>query len=214
MVVPAIIPKSLSDLAEKLNLVSFAPAVQIDLVDGKYVKNVAWPYEPVGQLADALPLLQGREVELDLMVGDPIAAAKAWLPLGISRIVFHLENLPKEEVLALKDEYKFSLGISLNNDTPLEELDALVEKIDFVQLMGIKEIGSQGQPFDERVIERAKVLHSKYPNLELTADGAMSESNIPKLKETGVSRFVVGSVLLKSSDPQTTYEELLKIAAN
>ena len=40
MIIPAIIPKSLIDLKEKLELLSFARAVQIDVVDGKFVKDI------------------------------------------------------------------------------------------------------------------------------------------------------------------------------
>ncbi len=214
MIVPAIIPKSLEDLREKLNLVSFAPAVQIDLVDGKYVENIAWPYEPTGQVADAYELLQGKEIELDLMVSDPIRAAKEWLLLGVNRLVFHLENLPLQEVLDLKKNYHFSLGLSFNLDTPLSDLEKYLDDVDFVQLMGIKTIGSQGQPFDERVVNIARDLHDKYPDLVLSADGAMNADNIFKLKSVGVTRFAVGSVLLSASDPRATYEELLKIATN
>lgn len=214
MIVPAIIPKSLEDLKEKLNLVSFAPAVQIDLVDGKFVENIAWPYEPAGQVVDAYELLQGKEIELDLMVSDPVSAAKEWLALGVNRLVFHLENLPIQEVLDLKNHYHFSFGLSFNIDTPLSDVEKYLNDVDFVQLMGIKTIGSQGQPFDERVIDIARNLHDKYPDLVLSADGAMNADNIFKLKSVGVTRFAVGSVLLNSPDPRATYEQLLKIATN
>ena len=44
-IVPAILPKSLEDLEQKLTVLSgVATSVQIDVVDGKFVSPASWPY--------------------------------------------------------------------------------------------------------------------------------------------------------------------------
>ena len=103
--------------------------------------------------------------------------------------------------------------LSHNNDTPLEDLYPYLDSVDFIQLMGINEIGSQGQPFDIRVLERVATLHTLYPNKTLSVDGAVNEENILSLKAAGINRFVVGSNILKASDPKAQYEKLLKIVS-
>ncbi|OGG86109.1 hypothetical protein A2392_01455 [Candidatus Kaiserbacteria bacterium RIFOXYB1_FULL_46_14] len=215
MIIPAIIPKSLDDLKDKLALLSFAPAVQIDLVDGKFVENVSWPYEPVGAAADATALIEDHEIEVDLMVDNPVLVAKDWLTIGAKRIVIHLESLSSvEDILSLKDNTHVLLGLAINNDTPIERLHPFVDQIDFVQLMGIASIGKQGEPFDDRVIDRITTIRSLYPNLTITVDGAVGKTNLAALKNAGANRFVVGSAILNSADPESTYEDLLKIIAS
>jgi len=79
--------------------------------------------------------------------------------------------------------------------------------------MGIDEIGSQGQPFDVRVLERIATLRALYPNQILSVDGAVNEENILSLKNAGADRFAVGSNILKVTNPKAQYEKLLKIVS-
>ncbi len=215
MIVPAMIPKSLEDLKEKLELLSFAKTIQVDVVDGKFVSSISWPYQPEGNVSEAASLLSNYEIEVDLMVADPLSAADDWVNIGAKRIVFHIESLQADELpLILKENNSVEIGLAINNDTPLEKLDGYIDLIDFVQMMGIATIGKQGEPFDDRVIERITNIHSRYPDLAISVDGAVNQSNLLKLKEAGATRFVVGSALLNSTDLRTTYTELLKIATN
>lgn len=213
MIIPAIIPSTLNDLRDQLELLSFADTIQIDLVDGNFVSNISWPYELGSDISEAADMLAGRQFEVDLMVREPLVAANQWLSIGASSIVFHLESFDDpEDILNLKNDFDFSLGVAVNNDTELEKLFSLVDNIDFVQLMGIAEIGSQGQPFDSRVIQHIVTLRSLYPDLVISIDGGVNEETITALKEAGANRFVVGSTILNAEDPQKKYEELLKIS--
>ncbi|KKW10400.1 MAG: hypothetical protein UY50_C0035G0012, partial [Parcubacteria group bacterium GW2011_GWA2_49_9] len=75
-IVPAIIPKDFSDIAEKLELVKgTAHSVQIDIADGKFAPNKTWPYigdhgEMTGILREeeGLPFWKDFDFEFDLMV--------------------------------------------------------------------------------------------------------------------------------------------------
>lgn len=212
MIIPAIIPASLSELKAVLEKVSFASTVQIDVVDGKFVPFTSWPYEPTGSPSEAADLLASHDAEIDLMVEDPIKAGREWLQAGARGLVFHLESLqdPKE-ALALADEFSFDLGLSINNDTPIETLYPYIQSADFVQVMGIAKIGQQGQPFDDRSLERVAELSALFPELTISVDGGVSESTIKNLKTAGATRFVVGSVILKADDPESKYKDMLKM---
>lgn len=215
MIIPAIIPASLSDLQEKLSLLSFAPEIQIDVVDGKFVQAVSWPYEPKGDIAEASGFLQDKKFEVDLMVSDASNAAIKWQSMGASRLVFHIESFVNQSVLStLENKVDSQIGLSLNNDTPLDEIYPFIDSIDFIQLMGIDHIGSQGQPFDFRVLERIATLKALYPKLTISVDGAVNEENILSLKSAGADRFVVGSNILNSANPKGQYEKLLKIVSD
>ncbi len=214
MIIPAIIPKSLDDLKEKLELLSFAETIQIDVVDGEFVKDVSWPYDPSGDVEEVREYLGGRLFEVDLMVRDGLMAGTRWLKVGASKLIFHLESfVDRNEIFNLKAKLTCEIGLALNNSTSLEELYPYIDSVDFVQLMGIDEIGSQGQPFDVRVLERIATLRALYPNQILSVDGAVNEENILSLKNAGADRFAVGSNILKVTNPKAQYEKLLKIVS-
>lgn len=218
MILPAIIPRSLADLKDTLAKVSFADSVQIDVVDGKFVENISWPYEPAGEPLEISQELSARNAEIDLMVADPINAGKKWLEAGAKALVFHVESLKPgemEEAIDLRHDIKdFRLGLSLNNETPLESIYLYVGDIDFIQLMGIAAIGSQGQPFDPRVLERIIALRTLYTSIDISIDGGVSAETIGELRKAGADRFVVGSAILKSADPAAAYADLLKIISS
>ncbi len=214
MIIPAIIPQSLDDLEKTLKATNFSREVQIDLVDGKFVENIGWPYEPTGEAKDVVSFIDEREVEVDLMVQDPLVAAKEWCEVGVKRIIFHLESLSQpEEAIRIARKHAVEVFFSINNDTKLDTLYPYIDQINGVQLMGIAEIGSQGQPFDSRVLDRAVMLHALYPDLVISVDGGVSRETIADLKKVGVQRFVSGSAILKSDNPEQTYKELLKIVS-
>jgi ribulose-phosphate 3-epimerase len=85
-------------------------------------------------------------------------------------------------------------------------------QFDYVELMGIDEIGRQGQPFDERVLQRIRDIKAKYPDLEVSIDGSVNEDTLPRLKEAGADRFVVGSAILNAENPEAMHKKLSRLA--
>ncbi|USN88105.1 MAG: hypothetical protein H6779_01510 [Candidatus Nomurabacteria bacterium] len=211
-IVPAIIPKSEEELKQSLVNLSFAEEIQIDVVDGKFVPFVSWPYNPPGS-----PFLIRDEaakcsVEIDLMVTNPIEAGQEWLEAGADMLVFHIESINLESFRAFVNTTSVSVGVSALNDTPLENLYPYAEIADYVQLMGIAEIGAQGQSFDDRVLERIKVIKQKFPNHPISIDGSVNQETILLLKRAGANRFIAGSAIVGASDPYTAYKNLVSLA--
>ena len=214
-IIPAIIPESITTFKRELERVSaFSHTIQIDIVDGRFVPFRSWPYEGGDTFEAIRPLLGPFEVEFDLMVEEPETVVDKYLELGAKRIVVHLESTEKiEDMLSHHREHSYALGLSLGNDTPLEELTRYVADADYVQLMGIADIGAQGQPFDERVLARIEELRSAYPHLEISIDGSVNEETLPRLKTAGATRFISGSALLTADDPAAMYRRLTELAA-
>lgn len=213
IIIPAIIPKSCADLTTGFETVSpFAHEVQVDIVDGMLTPFTSWPYSDPDVNMSPSKLLQYTKnfsVEVDFMVFKPEFIVPLYLDLGIQKVVIHLEST--EELLSiimLKREYTFTLGLSILNDTPLEVLTKVIKDADYVQLMGIKEIGSQAQPFDTRVLERIRILKNMYPDLLISVDGSVNPETLPLLYEAGARRFVSGSAIFKSEDPRATFEAM------
>ena len=160
MIIPAVIPKSLDDIVSTVRRVEvFAKEIQIDVVDGIFVENISWPYgfrEGKGLPADIHQLAHTCDIEVDLMIHDPLTELPRWLDAGVKRVVIHIEsckNLSEDIARAamLCHEHGALLGVSAGNDTSLDTVTAVLPHADYVQCMGIARIGVQGEPFDLRV---------------------------------------------------------------
>ncbi len=203
---PKTFEEIISNVACVRGLVSY---LQIDVMDGIFVPDKSWPYSAWSEFQElvkkdtGLPFWQDIEYEFDLMVKNPSQILDGLIRLGAQRIIFHIESVTTVELESLIEKSKESnleIGIALNNDTPLETLFPFMDKIDFVQLMGIARIGFQGEPFDERVISRIKKLREMHPQLIISIDGGVNFETAPLLVGAGANRLVSGSAIFESGD--------------
>ena len=117
--------------------------------------------------------------EAHLMVKEPAKIADRWIKRGAKRIIAH-------KLISIEG-VEFGLALELND--PVENLD----KVDFVHLMSIAEIGEQGHPFDDRIFDRIKEVKEKFPQIPISVDGGVSLENYQRLIDAGVDRLIVGS---------------------
>lgn len=213
-VLPAIIPASLTDLDAHLSKVSaFTKVVQIDIVDGVFVPDTSWPYGEGEEVASLHAYASQFAIEVDLMVQKPERVIDAYATAGVKDIVIHLESTEHIcDIIEHYAEHSYRLGLSVLNSTPLRTLVEYVPYVDFVQLMGIRHIGAQGQPFDESVLGRVSELRAQFPELEISIDGSVNAETLPKLKEAGANRFVAGSAILGAEDPSAAFFALEALA--
>lgn len=210
-VVPAVIPKSLDYIKTQLPHLVFSQEIHIDVVDGKFVPFTSWPYKPSGTPKDISNVTDSFTLEVDLMVEDPITAAEAWIEAGADMLVFHVETINLKSFSEFVKTAPVSVGISSLNDTPLDILLPYLNVADYVQLMGIAEIGVQGQKFDDRVFERIKVIKELFPNHPIIIDGSVNKETILSLKQAGVNRLIVGSAIVSAKNPYEAYKELMSL---
>jgi len=212
-IVPAIIPQDEAELKTLASELYFAPEIHVDVVDGKFVESISWPFKPEGNPSVLYTDLAQFSLEVDLMVAEPLKAASKWLEAGADMLVFHVETISPTELATFRDVTNVSIGISALNDTPLEKLQDYLPLVDYVQLMGIAKIGSQGQPFDESLFARMEAVRKLAPNLPQSIDGSMNRETIVKVREAGADRLIVGSAVMTAADKEAAYEELSKLAA-
>lgn len=228
LVVPAVLPSSKQELEEKLELfsrISSVSRVQIDVVDGHFASPASWPYsakaiqgtpyselETMMQKGEMLPHLDRLSYEIDLMCLDAEKATEAWLALGASRITFHAESVSNLSLLlaSVRKQYGaggltplISFGLALNISSDIALIELCIGKIEFVQFMGIAQIGRQGQSFDSRVFEKIRIFHARHPDIPIQVDGGVSLENAKKLMALGVSNLIIGSAIVRASDPAT-----------
>lgn len=207
-VVPAIIPKSVAHVREIISAVDFSREVQIDLVDGNFAPTTSWPYDPSGDPMDLKHELDRFTLEIDLMVSEPVKAATAWLEAGADMLIFHIESLSLEAFKNFAESCHCTVGVAGHGDTTAEQVAEYAEYADYIQLMGIREIGAQGQPFDETVLGKVEILRRQFPEKVIAVDGSVNEHTIQKLKKAGVTRMIVGSAIVLQDDPVAAHKKL------
>jgi ribulose-phosphate 3-epimerase len=117
-IIPAIMPVDYRDLDFKVGMVDGgANRVQIDVMDGKFVNSLSWPYtkSPKNTLLNTdssesgdshldthfkqmqneekgLPCWSTIDYDVDLMVEYPAQAVEEWARVGVTRVIFHLRE--------------------------------------------------------------------------------------------------------------------------
>lgn len=231
-IIPAIIPKDFKDLEDKMSLVSGLIAiVQIDILDGKLTPSKSWPFvktpDPdflkIIKEEEGFPFWEDLDFEVDLMVSDPEKMLGDWVVAGARRIIVHLESFKdSQSALDTISEFKekfampgsplnVEIGLAVGVEMSEEKYVSLLEKADFIQFMGIAQIGRQGEPFDKRVLEKISSLRKQNENVIISVDGGVNLETAPVLVSAGVNRLVAGSAIFGSEDIEETIEEFKNI---
>jgi len=208
---PAIIPDDIEDLKDKLALVrKLAPVVQIDILDGQFVPNRSWPFHTNDEdyfkkliaEEEGMPFWEDFYFEADLMIAEPEKHVEDFIFAGFSRIIVHIESTKHMgEIIEKARALDTEIGIAIDIETPLEVLDEWLDKIDVVQCMGIAEIGKQGEPFDDRVVEKIARIRVANPDIIISVDGGVSLRTASFLLGAGAERLVSGSAIFEEGDP-------------
>ncbi|MEK7118612.1 MAG: hypothetical protein AAB869_03285, partial [Patescibacteria group bacterium] len=121
-------PDSYDDLVAKAGRVrGLVPLAQIDIMDGIFVRSRSWPYLPTpgfrragatgGVIKDkhftaltnqdeGMPYWEELDYEIDLMIAEPEKHIDEWLPLGASRLIFHIETIKNHAAFWSHDIFK------------------------------------------------------------------------------------------------------------
>lgn len=192
-----------------------AKAVQIDIVDGDFVPHRSWPFvhaDPISEFQKLSAYTDRFEVEVDCMCMQPEQYLDLFVSLGVRSVIVHVGSTQAyESIIEHAKIHGYMLGFAVTNDTDLATLASYVKSLDFVQVMGIAEIGQQGQAFDERTLTTIAHLHEEYPALPIVVDGAVNETTIPLLRNAGATRFAPGSAIAKAADPKAAYKQLARL---
>jgi ribulose-phosphate 3-epimerase len=210
-IVPALIPQSAQEAKRVIQSLRFSPEVHLDVVDGVFTPATSWPYQPAGTPAEIRAWTDQFTLEVDLMLAEPLVAAVDWVTAGADMLVFHVETISLENLKNFAAFTHVSVGVSAHGDTPIETLLEYAEYADYVQLMGIKDIGAQGQPFDATVLDAISRVKAAYPDKSVTVDGSVNEHTIASLCAAGANRVVVGSAITLQPDPAAAHKRLAQL---
>ncbi|MEM7232233.1 MAG: ribulose-phosphate 3-epimerase [Planctomycetota bacterium] len=185
--------------------------LHFDLMDAHFVPNM-----PMG-LGVLEGLRQRTKVPFDvhLMVQDNDWFIAEVAKIGAEQIAIHAESaVHLDRSLALIRSHGIQAGVALNPATPLEALDYVLERIDFVLLMTVNP-GFAGQALVESGLRKIKdcreYLDSRgRKDVPISVDGNVSFENIPKMVGAGADILVAGtsSLFKKGEDRDGNFATL------
>lgn len=205
-IVPTILAHDDDEYHTKLTLVeNLVTRVQIDIMDGEFVKNTT-----IGA-----PTIEGYASELwrdiHLMVAEPLAHLGEYSRLGVDHLIFHVEAVRDvSEIRATAAQIKTlgnRVGLAFNLETPLSLLEGVAAEIDLVQLMAVG-AGFGAQNFQSEALARTLSVRERYPEMPIAVDGGVTLENIGEVQAAGATMLVVGSHLFNSQNVGKYLESL------
>lgn len=203
-ITPAILPHSFDEVLEKLSRVDgIANRVQIDLCDGVFGRERTWL--PLG--TETLPV--SISYEFDIMLNDWKLYMMHAITIGGKCVVAHVDQFTDEDIetlISIVGPRGVGLGVAVSNDKSLDYHAEMIRKIRglypnvFIQVMGIKDIGEQGQIFDEETVARVKALKQQFGDVPIQVDGGMTPETATRVGNAGAETIVVGSFIFGGED--------------
>ena len=203
-IIPAIIAQDFEQLQEKIKKVeSYVDWVQLDVMDGKFVKNETWQNS-----YDLKSLNTNLNLEAHLMVQNPENIIDDWIKSGVQRIIFHYESTDKHgEIIERIKQAGLQAGLAINPKTSIEVIDVFVNQLDLVLIMTIQP-GFGGQKFLEETLWKIKDLREKHKDVKIGVDGGINSETASKVIEVGANILFIGSAIFKSKNIEEIINKL------
>jgi len=204
-VIPSLIAKSQDELTDRINKVkNVAELFQLDVMDGEFVPNNSLDFD--------IEVDMTLEYEAHLMIKDPIP----WIEKNIEKantFLIHWEAFQDiAELLKFQKQGK-RVGIALNPETELSEIEEYIEKVDEILIMTVHP-GFYGAEFLPDMLAKVRELRNRYPDLDIEVDGGMKFDTIKLAREAGANKFVSGSYLMKADNVQIVMDEIMTFLKN
>ena len=171
--------------------------IHVDIMDAHFVPNLS--YGPA--LVEALHGRFDLPLDVHLMMDNPEKYIDVFAGAGAWGITIHAE-IPGDVAGMLRHirALELSAGLSVKPGTPAEAIRALLPEADMVLVMTV-EPGFGGQKFQPAMLDKLRELRRMGYTGMLEADGGVSLSNLPALKEAGLDVAVMGTAMYRSADP-------------
>jgi len=194
--------ENISDIYKKIRY--YADFIHLDLVD----KSLSKDTEPVNlSIIKDINQTWGLEKMIHIMSKKPSFWIKK-LNKSVDVFIFHLEIEESiKEIIKLCKTYHKKIGISITIDSQTEDIIKYLPYLDFVQVMGIDELGKSGQIFNPEALKKVEELNKlkKKYSFNIIFDGGVKPTNISRIN----AKYIVSaSGLLNSREPIKAFMEL------
>jgi ribulose-phosphate 3-epimerase len=199
-VIPSLIAKSQEELSDRIKRVkNVAELFQLDVMDGEFVPNTSLDFD--------IEIDTELEYEAHLMMKDPIE----WIENNIEKantFLIHWEAFKDIDKLVDFKEKSKRVGIALNPETDLAEVENYINKVDEILIMTVHP-GFYGAEFLPEMLKKVHELRKRFPKLDIEVDGGMKYNTIKLANEAGANKFVSGSYLMKAENVNQVMDDIM-----
>lgn len=210
LTIPAVNCEDFPCVKEKLERIRTIGAewVHFDISDGRFTDALSWN-DPAVLKKESLT--QGLKIEVHLMVKEPEDYLGEWMGIA-ERIIMHTEAIRDFEELLNIHLGRYELGLALSPKTNINDifpyLNSERSSVKFIQLLAVPP-GFSGQKFDERILEKIKILREKFgDDIKIEVDGGISPETARLARDAGADIIVSSSYLWESEDAKKAFETL------
>ncbi len=173
-------------------------AIQIDVMDGRFVPNINFGPGVVAAIRPITKML----LDVHLMIVEPQIYIEDFVKAGADRIIVHQETCPHlHRTLQSIKEHGIKSGVTLNPATPPDMIEDVLELCDFVQVMGVNP-GFGGQKFIYSQLNKIRALKSMLQDrgldIPIGVDGGVGVETAPLIVEAGATVLIAGSSVYNS----------------
>jgi ribulose-phosphate 3-epimerase len=185
-----------------------ADLLHLDVMDGHFVPSLT--FGPV--LVEAVRRLTQLKLVSHLMIENPDRYIPDFAASGSDLITIHAEaSTDIGRDLELIKFHGKKRGLALNPDTPLERVEAFLDRVDLLLIMSVFP-GYCGQKFIDTVVPKiaqAKRMRGQAGlDLALEVDGGINPDTAKLVRSAGADILVAGTAVFKSPDYAAAVSDL------
>lgn len=182
--------------------------VHLDIADGRFTFNKTW-----NSPEDWRRIGGGLNLEVHLMVENPLEVSREWLLAGAKKVIVHLEVLNldlADRIIALVKQYKAEPVLAFNPETRIDSNPEIESRFLSFLILCVHP-GLAGQNFLPLNIEKISALKKMYPQATIEVDGGVNKETGRLAKEAGANILIAASYIFESKNPQGAYQELVSL---
>ena len=191
-IIPSILTRDPEEARELISRCEgLVDRISIDIIDGKFVNNKTIDPSVLSDVETNL------KIDYQLMVHEPVNWIERCIRGGADRIIGHIEQMRDQiEFVGRVQELGLSVGLALDIDTPVLDIDStILTSLDVVLVMSVK-AGFGGQEFDKRALSKIKRLdeirvHDRTP-YKIQDDGGVTLDFIYNVHKAGADEVSIG----------------------
>jgi pentose-5-phosphate-3-epimerase len=200
-IIPAILESTEERVRERVGTLKQhgLTIAHLDVMDGLAVPNSCW-----GDLKVAGSL--GVDLEVHLMVTEPLKAARKWLELkNVIRVIVRGEEISDwQDYSSLSYSSGGKLGVAFDPESIFTKNINQTTHLTFFLAMGVRS-GFSGQAFNDLALGNIVIVKSINSSILIGVDGGMNETTIPLVKSLGVD-FINTSSYFWNGDIEKTIQ--------
>lgn len=208
IITPTIFVSSSAALQERIELYEeIVDRVQLDVADEEFT------VKPTLSIEKMLKIVTTLERDVHMMILEPADWLEACKAEGVTTAIGQIENMSSQkEFVEEARRLNLRVGLGVDLETDLKELDWLVAKeVDLILIMAVR-AGKEGQKFNSESLGRVEELRKMGFKKEICVDGGVNEKTIGRCVKAGADVLAVGSCLWQAEDIEGKLKQLMQLA--